>query len=168
MVCGSKSKRNLLLNSFAFTSLCHWLFCLNWYSYSWPEHPSWWIRSPIAKATARTFVHPALGASQWKIYYRRMRGQLSTTCSNVLKQSNRELLVAINHNQLRTMASEMVDQIDFLHPPPLSAVPHERLVHSINQCNLSRNRTCHRSMLGNHLAYAATRGICYEIAFPLV
>ena len=35
-----------------------------------------------------------------------MLGQLSTTCSNVLKQPNGELLVAVNHNQLRTMASE--------------------------------------------------------------
>ena len=37
-----------------------------------------------------------------------------TTCSNVLKQPNGELLVAVNHNQLRTMASETVDPIDWL------------------------------------------------------
>ena len=24
-----------------------------------PQHPSWWIRSPLATVTARTFVHPA-------------------------------------------------------------------------------------------------------------
>ena len=29
-------------------------------------------------------------------------------------------------------------------------------VYSINQCNLSGTRTCNCSMLGNHLAYAAT------------
>ena len=85
-----------------------------------------------------------------------MWGQLSIICSNVLKQPNRELIVAINHNQLRTMASETVDPIDWLHPPPSWAVPLERLMHSINQCNLSRNRTCNRSMRGNHLAYSAT------------
>ena len=43
-------------------------------------------------------------------------------------------------------------------PPPLSAVLPERLVHSVNQCNISGNRTCNRSMRGNHLAYAATQG----------
>ena len=86
-------------------------------------------------------------------------GQLSTTCSNELKQPTGELLVAVNHNQLRTMASETVDPIDWSHPPPSWAVPPKRLVHSINQGNQSGNRTCNRSMLGNHLAYAATQGI---------
>ena len=75
------------------------------------------------------------------IYYHRMWGQLSTTCSNVLKQSNGELLVAVNHNQLWTMASETVDPIDWSHPQPSWAVPPERHVHSINQCNLSGTRT---------------------------
>ena len=79
--------------------------------------------------------------------------QLSTTCSNVLKQPTGELLVAVNHNQLRTMASETVDPIDWSQPPPSRAVHPERRVHSINQCNLSGNRTCNRSMRGNHLAY---------------
>ena len=88
-----------------------------------------------------------------------MWGQLSTICSNVLKQPNGELLVAVNHNQLRTMASETVDPIDWSHPAPSWAVPPERLVHSINQCNISGTRTCNRSMQGNHLAYAATQGI---------
>ena len=44
-------------------------------------------------------------------------------------------------------------------PPPSWAIPRERLVHSINQCNVSRNRTCNRSMRGNHLAYAATQSM---------
>ena len=67
------------------------------------------------------------------LHYHRVWGQLSTTCS-ILKQPNGELLVAVNHIQLRTMASEMVDPIDWSHPPPSSAEPPERLVHSINQC----------------------------------
>ena len=46
-----------------------------------------------------------------------MWGQLSTTCSNVLKQPNGELPVAVNHNQLRTMPSETVDPIDWSHLP---------------------------------------------------
>ena len=57
------------------------------------------------------------------------------------------------------MASETVDPIDWSHPSPSWAVPPERLLHSINQCNISGTRTCNRSMLGNHLAYAATQGI---------
>ena len=86
---------------------------------------------------------------QWRIYYHRMWGQFSTTCSNVLQQPNGELLVAVNHNQLRTLASETVDPIDWSHPPPSWAVPPERLMHSINQCTLSESRTCNRSMRGS-------------------
>ena len=108
-----------------------------------------------------TFVKSLLwpGASQWRIYYHRIWGQLSTTRSNVLKQSNGELQVVVNHNQLRTMASETVDPIDGSHPPLSWAVPPERHANSINQCNLSWTRTCNRSMRGNHLAYVATQGI---------
>ena len=91
-----------------------------------------------------------------------MWGQLSTICSNVLTQPNGELLVAVNHNQLQTMASETVDKIDWSHPPPSWVVPPERHVHSINQSNLSGTRTCNRSMRGNHLANATTQsmGLC--------
>ena len=56
------------------------------------------------------------GASQWSIYYHRMWVQLSTICSNVLKQPDGELLVAVNHNQLRTMAIEMVDYLTGRNP----------------------------------------------------
>ena len=99
------------------------------------------------------------GASQWRIYYHRIWVQLSTTFSNVLKQPNGVLLVAVNNNQLRTMAPETVDPIDWSHPPPSWTVPPERHVHSIKQSNLSGARTCNRSMQSNHLAYAATQGI---------
>ena len=86
-------------------------------------------------------------------------GQLSTTCSNVLKQPNGELLVAVNHNQLWTMASETVDPIDWSHHPPSWTVPPQRLEHRINQCNLSGTRTCNCSLRGNHLVYVATQGM---------
>ena len=99
------------------------------------------------------------GASQWRIYYHRMWVQLWTTCSNLLKQPNGELLVVVNHNQLRTMASETVDPIDWSHPLPSWAVPPVLYLHCINQRILSGTRTCNRSMRGNHLAYAATQGI---------
>ena len=64
------------------------------------------------------------------------------------------------------MASETVDQIDWSHPPPSWAVPPERLVHSINECNISGTKTCNRSMQGNHLAYAATQGITRLELYP--
>ena len=53
-------------------------------------------------------------------------GQLSTTCSNILKLPDGELIVAVDHNKLRTMASETVDPIDWLQPHPHGqAVPPE-------------------------------------------
>ena len=70
-----------------------------------------------------------------------MWGQLSTTCSIMLKQPNTELLVAVDHNQLRTMASETVDPIDWSHPPPSWAVPPECLLCSINQCDLMQRES---------------------------
>ena len=95
------------------------------------------------------------GASQLRIYYQRMWGQLSTTCSNLLKKPNGELLVAEEHYQLRTMASETVDPIDWSHPPPSCTVPPERHVQSINRCSLSStgNRSC-------CVAWEATLHVC--------
>ena len=58
---------------------------------------------------------------------------------------NGELLVADNHNQLRKMASETVDPTDWSHPPSSWAVPPERHVHGINECNLGGTRTSNRS-----------------------
>ena len=40
-------------------------------------------------------------------------GSIINYCSNVLKQPNGELLVAVNHNKLWTMASKTVDPIDW-------------------------------------------------------
>ena len=100
---------------------------------------------------------------QWRIvYYHRMWGQLSTTCSNLLKDPDGELLVAVDHNQVRTMASEKVDSIDWSHPPPSWAVPPDRLVHSKNRCSSATAgiRSCNLatfSMRGIHLAYETTQ-----------
>ena len=95
-----------------------------------------------------------------------MWGKLSTTCSNLLKQHNGELMVAVDHN-LRTMTSETVDPIDRSLPRPSWAVPPERLVHSINRCSTATAgiRSCNLatfSMQGNHLVYAATQGISLQ------
>ena len=81
----------------------------------------------------------------------------------IIEQPNGELIVAVYHNQLRTMASETVGPIDWWHPPPSCAVSPERLVHSINQCSSATAgiRSCNLatfSMRGNHLAYAAIQG----------
>ena len=70
----------------------------------------------------------ARSRSQCIIYYHRMWGQLSTTCSNLPKKPNVILLVAVDNNQLRTMASETFDQLTgHWHPPPSLAVLPERL-----------------------------------------
>ena len=43
------------------------------------------------------------------------------------------LLVAVDHNQLRTMASQTVDLIDWLYPRPLRAVPPDlHVLHCVN------------------------------------
>ena len=44
--------------------------------------------------------------------------KLSTTCSNLLMYPNEELPVAVDHNHIRTMASEITDRIDWSHPHP--------------------------------------------------
>ena len=56
--------------------------------------------------------------------------QLSTTCSNILQYHNGERLVAVDHNQLRTMTSETVDPIDWSQPPPSWTVP--PVLHGVN------------------------------------
>ena len=76
------------------------------------------------------------GASQRRIYYHRMWVQLSSTCSNFLKWPNGELLVAVNHNQLWTMASETVDPIDWSHPPPYTGQYPLSSTYCILQCGL--------------------------------
>ena len=68
-------------------------------------------------------------------------GSIVNYCSNVLKQPNGELLVAVNHNQLRTMASETVDPIDWSHSPPSWAVPLSATC-IVKSVHLSGTRTC--------------------------
>ena len=45
-------------------------------------------------------------------------GSIINYLQQLPKYPNGELLVAVNHNQLRTMASETVDPIDWSLPPP--------------------------------------------------
>ena len=93
-----------------------------------------------------------------------MWGQLSTSCSNVLKQPNGELLYSCNQPQPATDNGVKDRRSNWLvAPPPSWAVPSECLVYSINQWNLSGNRTCNRSIRGNYLAYAATQSITRRI-----
>ena len=54
-----------------------------------------------------------------------LQQNVSTACSNFTEVAHGELLVAVNHNQLRTMTSEMVDPIDWSHPP-LYTVQYQR------------------------------------------
>ena len=99
-----------------------------WFKMTFEKHLRLVSRAAFQRLGKKVLMCSLLwpGASQWIINYHRMWVQLPSTCSNVLKQPNGKLLVAVNHNQLRTMASETVDLIDWSHPPPSSAVPPER------------------------------------------
>ena len=61
----------------------------------------------------------------------------------LLKKPNRQHLVAVDHNQLRTKASVRVDSIDWPLPSFFTewgCAPPERHLHSTNRCSL-----CHES-----------------------
>ena len=88
-----------------------------------------------------------------------LRGESNTTVCGAKSQllavmllnlHNGQLLVAVDHNQQRTMASETVHPIDWQLTPPSWAVLSELLVHSINLCNLCLELTLQPS------AYEAT------------
>ena len=78
------------------------------------------------------------------------------------------LLVAVDHNQLRTMATGTVDPIDWWHPPPSWAYPLSTFVHSINQCSLSWNRSSNRQYarqppyLCRHSGFAIVATVCAD------
>ena len=61
--------------------------------------------------------------------------QLLAVITEVAQWGTPSCRLTVDHNQLRTMASETVDPIDWLHPPPTWAVPPVHLVHSINRCS---------------------------------
>ena len=87
------------------------------------------------------------------------QNQLSTTCSNLRKKPNGDLLVAIDHNQLRTMASETLDPIEWSQPPTLHrAVPPE--IHVLHGVNIGAvNRRCYRiCMCRSHQSVANVVG----------
>ena len=69
-----------------------------------------------------------------------MWGQLSTTYSNLLKSPNGEFLVAVDHNQLRTMASETVSPIDWSQPPPYTGQYPLSSTYCTVQCGLQITR----------------------------
>ena len=85
-------------------------------------------------------------------------GSTSTTCSNLLMQPNRGLLVAVNHNQQRTMASETVDPIDWSHPQPHGQYPLSPRAQYKSVQHQPGIDPATFSMRSNHLAYAATQG----------
>ena len=85
------------------------------------------------------------GASQWRICYHRMWGQLSTTCSNLLKQPNGELLVSVDRRSAKDYGVRDGRSNWLVAPPPLWVVLPAHLVHSINQCSLGRQSTLQRS-----------------------
>ena len=50
-----------------------------------------------------------------------------------------ELLVAVDHNQLWTMASETVDEIDRSHPNSWVVLPELHVLHGVNTANKSQD-----------------------------
>ena len=94
-----------------------------------------------------------------------MSSQLSTTCSNGTEVDQRATpIVAVEHNQLQTMASEKVDPIDcryhrpFIEQYPLDAT----CTAQIDLCSTNRCKSMHGiipptfRIRGNHLAHAAS------------
>ena len=80
-------------------------------------------------------------------------------CSNILKYPNGELIVAVDHNQLRAMASETVDPIDWSYPPPSWAVPPEQpVLHGVNAAYKSQD-LLQQPMLGARLRVCQTNAL---------
>ena len=91
----------------------------------------------------------------------------------------RELLVAVDHNELRTIASEMVDPIDWLHPPPYTgqyplsstyctvqrALQITRLValNELRTCDLRHVRPTH--CLSGHSGYKAKKASTIQYGY---
>ena len=94
------------------------------------------------------------------MYYHRMWVQLSTTCSNYRSSPMGELLVAVNHNQPRTMASETVDPIDWSHPPPSTYCTLQCGLQITRLAALSQPWTCDIRFPDQRTAGAATQGMC--------
>ena len=93
-------------------------------------------------------------------------GSIINNLQSLLKLSNGELLVAVDHNHLRRTASETVDPINWSHPPPSWAVPSAlHVLHGVNayksqdllhQPGLELAST---GMLDQRTTCAATQGI---------
>ena len=60
-------------------------------------------------------------ASQWRIDNHCSWGQLlSTTCIDAAEVAYGQLIIAVDHSQLRKMAPETIDSIDWPLPPPFT------------------------------------------------
>ena len=94
-------------------------------------------------------------------------GSIINQLQQLQKQPNGELQVAVNHNQLRTMASETVDPINWSNPPPYTGQYPLSSTYCTLQCGLqitrlaalSQPRTCDFRMPDQRTAGAATQGI---------
>ena len=63
------------------------------------------------------------GKDYWRFDVTNFGSNKSALILEIHYKPNGELLVAVDHNQLRTMAPDTVYQIDWSHPPPSWAVP---------------------------------------------
>ena len=126
-----------------------------WATGNWRISLRYWIKNINARELKIIFIKMKFLGNQIKVKGKVFYGQeppsgdsTATECgvnyqllAVIYWSTHGELLVAVEHNQLRTMASETVDPINWLLPPPSWAVPPERLVHSINRCS-AWNRPC--------------------------
>ena len=109
------------------------------------------------------------------MYYLCLWGQLSTTCSNATETAR-----CASHNCSRpqsvwTILPDTVDPIDYCYHPPSWAAPAERLLHSINLCDLYRESTSQPSAYKSTTLYAPIdvptyiyRGRLFAVDFPLL
>ena len=86
-------------------------------------------------------------------------GQLPITCSEDTEVPNGQLPVAVDHSQLRTMASETVNSINSPLPPTLyRAVPPELQMRDTNQERSKLDRLVHLSVIYNTYSGSYTDG----------
>ena len=97
------------------------------------------LDSSKSSAKKKVKYSMARNCQRW-IYCHIMWCQLSTSFRNLLKCSNWELIVAVDHKQLRTMASETVDPIDWSPPLPYRGQYPLISMYSTVQCGLEITR----------------------------
>ena len=116
----------------------------------------------ILHTKEKFFLWP--GGPQRRIYYHSLFGLLSSISSKATVVPDGQITVAIDHNQLRTMASETLMKLPGCYPT-LYRAPLPQYKSMQPQPEIEPATFCIRS---NRLAYAASQGMnAYHIAYIL-